>query len=123
MTKSINTAAVYAVFAKADKSQAEFATQLFNLGIFSRKEAQPHVIAYILQAPAYKGCKAYEGQRGLTFTKDTAPHAAMVRILNNCFETVKAPRTTVNKTDPVKSLVTSFGKLTAAEKRRFLASI
>ena len=123
MKKSINTAAIYAVFAKADKSQAEFATQLFNLGIFSRAEALPHVVAYIEQAPAYKGAKAYMGQRGLTFKKDSAPHAAMKRILDNCFETVRKPSTGNNKADPVKSLVTSFNKLTKAEQRRFLASI
>jgi len=120
MTKSINTIAVNKVFADADGSQAGFATRLFNLGIFSRKEAQPHVVAYV--ADKYKA-KPLEGQRGLTFKKDTAPHAAMVRILNNCFETVKAPSTKVNKVDPVKSLVTRFTSLTPAEKRRFLASI
>jgi hypothetical protein len=122
MNKSINTIAVNKVFADADGSQAGFATRLFNLGVFSRKEAQPHVIAYILQAPAYKGCKAYEGQRGLTFTKDTAPHAAMNRILDNCFEKVKTP-STAKKTDAVKALLTRYTALSAAEKRRFLASI
>lgn len=120
MSKSINTTAIYAVFAKADKSQAEFATQLFNLGIFSRAEAMPHVIAYVSEK---YHAKPYMGQRGLTFTKDSAPHAAVKRILDNCFETVRKPSTGNNKVDPVKSLVTSFNKLTKAEQRRFLASI
>jgi hypothetical protein len=120
MTKSINTTAIYAVFAKADKSQAEFATQLFNLGIFSRADATPHVIAYVAQA--YK-VKPYEGQRGLTFIKDSAPHAAVKRILNNCFETVRKPSTKVNKVDDVAQLVKKYEALTAAQKRRFLASI
>ena len=120
MTKSINTAAVYAVFAKADKSQSEFATQLFNLGIFSKAEATPHVIAYVAQA--YK-TKPYMGQRGLTFKKDSAPHAAVKRILNNCFETVRKPSTSSNKVDDVAALVKKYTALTAAQKRRFLASI
>jgi hypothetical protein len=120
MNTSINTTKVYAVFAKADNSQADFATQLFNLGIFSRKEAQPHAARYV--ADKYK-VKVIEGQRGLTVQKDTDAYKAMMRILGNCFETVKSTSTSVNKADPVKSLVTRFGNLSAAEKRRFLASI
>jgi hypothetical protein len=121
MTKSINTQAVYAVFAKADNSQAEFATQLFNLGIFSRADALPHVIAFVSQK---YHAKPYMGQRGLTFIKDSAPHAAVKRILDNCFETVRKPSANkVNKVDPVAKLLKGFGELTAAQKRRFLAGI
>lgn len=120
MTKSINTQAVYAVFAKADNSQAAFATELFNLGIFSRADATPHVIAFVSQK--YKA-KPYMGQRGLTFKKDSAPHAAVKRILDNCFETVRKPSTSSNKVDEVAALVKKYEALTAAQKRRFLASI
>ena len=120
MTKSINTQRINAIFAKADNAQAELATQLFNEGIFNRTDAHPHVIAFC--ATKY-GEKPYTGQRGLTFKKDSPAYQSVKRILNNCFERVTKPRTSVNKADPVKSLVTRFTSLTAAEKRRFLASI
>jgi hypothetical protein len=120
MTKSINTVAINNVFAKADKSQAEFATQLFNLGVFSRADAVPHVMAYVAQT--YKA-KPYQGQRGMTFVKDSPAAQAVKRILNNCFETVKKASTSNNKVDAVKALVTKYEALTAAEKRRFLAAI
>jgi hypothetical protein len=120
MNTSINITKVNAVFAKADNSQADFATQLFNLGIFSRKDAQPYAARYV--ADKYK-VKVIEGQRGLTLQKDTDAYKAMMRILGNCFETVKTPSTSSKKTDVVKSLLTRYGNLSAAEKRRFLASI
>ena len=116
--KQFNTQRINAIFQEADNSQANFATRLFNEGIFSRADAVPHVIAFV--ETKYK-VKAKQGQRGLTFEKDSAPHAAMKRILNNCFES--APRTSNNKTDAVKSLLSRYKKLTPAEKRRFLASI
>jgi hypothetical protein len=119
MTKSFNTQRINAIFQDADNSQAGFATRLFDEGIFNRADAIPHVIAFV--STKYK-VKAKQGQRGLTFEKDTAPHAAMVRILRNCFES--APSTSKsNKTDAVKALLSRYTKLTPAEKRRFLASV
>ena len=125
MTKTINTQRINAIFqeadnSQADNSQADFATRLFNEGIFSRADAIPYVIAFV--EGKYK-VKAKQGQRGLTFEKDTAPHASMKRILNNCFETVAKPSAGNNKTDAVKALLTRYTKLTPAEKRRFLASV
>ena len=120
MTKTINTQRVNAIFNDADNAQATLATRLFNEGIFSKADAIPHVIAFV---SAKYNTKPKQGQRGLTFEKDTAPHAAMVRILRNCFETVAKPSAGDNKTDAVKSLLTRYTKLTPAEKRRFLASI
>ena len=120
MTKTINTQRINAIFQEADNSQADFATRLFNEGIFSRADAIPYVIAFV--EGKYK-VKAKQGQRGLTFEKDTAPHASMKRILNNCFETVAKTSAGNNKTDAVKALLTRYTKLTPAEKRRFLASV
>ena len=118
--KQFNTQRINAIFQEADNSQANFATRLFNEGIFSRADAIPHVIAFV--ETKYK-VKAKQGQRGLTFEKDTAPHASMKRILNNCFESAPRTSTSNNKTDAVKSLLNRYAKLTPAEKRRFLASI
>ena len=85
------------VFQDADNSQASFATRLYDLKIFDKAQAMPHIIKFIEKK--YEGAKAYMGQRGMTFTKDTAEHQAMKRIIANCFET--APKAnTQNKTEP-----------------------
>jgi len=116
---TINTQRVNAILQDADNSQASLATRLFNEGIFSKADAIPYVVAFVSEK--YKA-KAKQGQRGLTFQKDTAPYWAMKRILGNCFES--APSTSGSKkTDAVKSLLSRYTKLTPAEKRRFLASI
>lgn len=117
---TINTQRVYAIFQEADNSQANFATRLFNEGIFSRADALPYVISFV--ETKYK-VKAKQGQRGLTFEKDTAPHASMKRILANCFESTNKKSMSNNKKDPVKSLLTRYTELTPAQKRRFLESI
>lgn len=116
---TINTQRVYAIFQEADNSQANFATRLFNEGIFSRADALPYVISFV--ETKYR-VKAKQGQRGMTFEKDTAPHASMKRILGNCFEST-SKKSGSTKKDPVKSLLTRYTELTPAQKRRFLESI
>ena len=114
-------ASAFAVFNKADNSSVEFLSQLLPLGIASRTDAKPLVIEW---ASKKYNCKPYEGQRGLTFKQGSTARMAMNRVLDRIFggET-KPSKPTANKVDPVKSLVTRFSKLTAAEKRRFLASV
>ena len=117
---TINTQRVNAILQDADNSQASLATRLFNEGIFSKADAIPYVVAFV--SAKYKA-KAKQGQRGLTFEKDTAPYWAMKRILGNCFESTPSTSTGSKKVDAVKSLLTRYTNLTPAEKRRFLASI
>jgi hypothetical protein len=117
---SINKQTVFAIFQDADNSQASFCTRLFNAGVFDKAQAVPLVIEFI---EAKYEAKAKQGQRGLTFEKDTAPHTAMKRILANCFETVSTKPKTSNRTDPIDSLVSKFKKLSKAEQKRFLTSI
>ena len=122
-------ASAFAVFNKADNSSVEFLSQLLPLGIASRADAKPLVIEW---AEAKYKCKAYKGQRGMTFKQGSTARMAMNRVLDRIFggETKPSkpskPKTktkTNDKTDKVTRLVTSFSKLTAAEKRRFLASV
>lgn len=122
MTKSINTKAVYAVFNKADNAPANLATELFNQGIFTRNEARPHAVRW---AAEKYNAKVIKGQRGDTLPQGSAAIQAVTRVLSVIFPSVDiaTPKQSVNKVDPVKSLVTRYGKLSAAEKRRFLASI
>jgi hypothetical protein len=124
---SIKTQA-FAVFNKADNVSVVFLSDLLPLGIGSRADAKPLVIEW---AEAKYKCKAYKGQRGMTFKQGSTARMAMNRVLDRIFggeTTPSKPKTktktkTNSKTDKVARLLTSFGKLTAAEKRRFLASV
>jgi hypothetical protein len=115
-----------AVFNKADNSSVEFLSQLLPLGIASRADAKPLVIEW---AEKKYECKPYMGQRGMTFPQRSTARMAMNRVLDRIFggeikHQASKPKTKTNdKTDKVTRLVTSFSKLTAAEKRRFLASV
>ena len=112
---SINKQNVFKIFQEADNSQASFASRLYDEGIFDKVQAMPLVIEFI--EGKYKGAKAYEGQRGWTFTKDTAEHQAMKRIIANCFETVSKPKgNTQNKTEPKDPLAALLAKIKALPK-------
>jgi hypothetical protein len=117
---SINKQNVFAVFQDADNSQAEFATRLFELGVFSKAQAIPLVIEFI--EGKYE-VKAKDGQRGKTFEKDSAPHTAMKRILNNCFETVKNPSAEKAKKDEVELLLAKIKKLSESDQKRLKDAI
>ena len=125
MTKSINTKAVYAVFNAADAEPANLASKLFNQGIFTRNEARPHAVRW---AAEKYNAKIIKGQRGDTLPQGSAAIQAVTRVLSVIFPSVDTatpttPKPSVNKVDPVKSLVARYGRLSAAEKRSFLASI
>ena len=112
MTNAINKQNVFKIFQEADNSQASFASRLYDEGIFDKTHALPLVIEFI--EGKYK-VKAYMGQRGMTFTKDTAEHQAMKRIIANCFET--APKAnTQNKTEPKDPLAALIAKIKALPK-------
>lgn len=115
-------AQAFAVFNKADDVSVVLLSELLVLGIASRTDAKPLVIEW---ASKKYNCKPYEGQRGLTFKQGSTARMAMNRVLDRIFggETKPSKPKASNKVDPVKSLVTRFSKLTASEKRRFLASV
>jgi hypothetical protein len=115
-------AQAFAVFNKADNVSVVLLSDLLPLGIASRTDAKPLVIEW---ASKKYNCKPYEGQRGTTFKQGSTARMAMNRVLNRIFgdETAPSKPKASNKVDPVKALVTRFSKLTAAEKRRFLASV
>ena len=112
----------------ADIESASLLDTLLSNGVGTRKDAVPYVVFYVTQLPKVTR-KPYEGQRGWTFGRGTAEQRRTDRILDNIFVDVnkdtpkrKKPKTN-SKSDKVARLVTSFSKLTAAEKRRFLASV
>jgi hypothetical protein len=121
---TINKSAVFAVFNAADED-VSLADRLLTLGIGDRATARPLAVEWA--AAKYK-TKAIEGQRGLTLPHGSTALQAVQRVLSAIFPSVDMPQTkpskaTANKVDPVKAMVTRYAKLTAAEKRRFLAAI
>jgi hypothetical protein len=118
--KAINKQTVFAIFNDANHSAASFATRLFNAGVFDKATARTLAVEWAAEKYTQKIIK---GQRGLTLAQDSAGLQAVTRVMKACFESAPSNKSSNNKTDKVKSLVTSFGKLTPAEKRRFLASI
>jgi hypothetical protein len=121
---TINKTAVFAVFNAADED-VSLADRLLTLGIGDRATARPLAVEWA--AAKYKA-KIIKGQRGDTLPRDSAAERAANRVLSVIFPSVDMPKAkpskaTANKVDPVKAMVTRYTKLTAAEKRRFLASI
>ena len=109
----------------ADIESATLLETLLKNGIGTRKDAVPYVVFYVTQLPKVTR-KPYEGQRGWTFGRGTAEQKRTDRILDNIFVDVNAdakkPKTSKKK-DKVARLVSAYEAMTAAEKRRFLASI
>ena len=121
---TINKSAVFAVFNAANED-VSFADRLLTLGIGDRATARPLAIEW---ASAKYKTPIIKGQRGDTLPHGSAALQAVVRVLSVIFPSVDMPKAktkkpTANKVDPVKAMVTRYTKLTAAEKRRFLASI
>jgi hypothetical protein len=75
-------------------------------------------------ATAYQ-CKVkeatYRGEKTISFEGKRKEDAR--NTMRYYFPALNDSRGSSNKVDPVKALLTRYGKLTAAEKRRFLASI
>lgn len=120
-----NKVAVFEVFSDADSSSANFTERLLELGIASRKEAKPLCMEW---ASTKHKEPTRMGNQGLTFKRrSTAAERTMNRVLSVCYPAVDAPKPakpkTSKKTDPVTKLVKSYQALTAAQKRRFLASV
>ena len=121
-----NKVAVFKVFSDADNSSANFTERLLTLGIASRKEAKPLCMEW---ASTKHKEPTRMGNQGLTFKRrSTAAERTMNRVLSVCYPAVDAPKPKTKtkiskKTDPVTKLVKSYQALTAAQKRRFLASV
>ena len=119
-----NKVAVFKVFSDADNSSANFTERLLELGIASRSEAKPLCIEW---ASTKHKEPTRMGNQGLTFKRrNSAAERAVSRVLGVCYPKADAPKPkpkTSKKTDPVAKLVKSYQGLTAAQKRRFLASV
>ncbi len=122
---TFNKAAVFAVFAAADKSSASFAEQLLALGVGDRATARPLVLEWAAQK---YGAKLVQGQRGLMLPRDSAAEQAAKRVLQVCFPQADLPAkqpkiSAARAADPVEKLLAAYNKLTAGEKRSFKAKL
>lgn len=121
---TFNKAAVFAVFAAADKSSASFAEQLLALGVGDRATARPLAMEW---AARKYGVTIEQGQRGDKLPRDSAAEKAMLRVLDVCFPRVDAPKSksidAARAADPVEKLLAAYAKLTAGQKRSFKAKL
>jgi hypothetical protein len=121
---TFNKAAVFAVFAAADKSSASFAEQLLALGVGDRATARPLAMEW---AARKYGVTIEQGQRGDKLPRDSAAEKAMLRVLDVCFPRVDAPKPksidAARAADPVEKLLAAYAKLTAGQKRSFKAKL
>lgn len=107
----------------ADNMSVSILEKLLPLGISDKTTARPFVVYYVAEK---SGAMPYEGQRGITFGYGTNEERRVTRILSKMFDDTAAPKPkakSVNKADDVAKLVAKYETLTAAQKRRFLASI
>lgn len=125
LMSTFNKAAVFAVFAAADKSSASFAEQLLALGVGDRATARPLAMEW---ASKKYGVTIVQGQRGETLPRDSAAEKAMNRVLQVCFPKsdlpAKLPKINAARAaDPVEKLLAAYAKLTAGQKRSFKAKL
>jgi len=107
----------------ADSLSVSILEKLLPLGICDKTTARPFVVYYVAEKT---NTMPYEGQRGITFGYGTTEERRVTRILSKMFDDTVAPKPkakTANKADDVAKLVAKYEALTAAQKRRFLASI
>ena len=124
---TFNNDAVNATF-DAIMLDVSYTEQLFAQGIGDKATARPFALTW---ASAKYSIKLVEGQRGLSLDKaaknyETA-RKAVQRVLDVCFPAMElssaaAPKES-NQADPVAKLLKSFEKLTAAQRKKFLAAV
>jgi hypothetical protein len=92
MKHSFKNAAVFALFDKAENVSINIATELMELGIGSREDATPYVMAWASERNGNAPIR--EGQRGIGFDRSTkngnAAYMQMYRILNFLYSVPKA---------------------------------
>lgn len=121
---ALNTAAYNAaakVFTAIENQSDVWAESLAKAGIVG-----PDVKVYaVIWVSEQTGIAPKDGQRGLTFEKDTPADNRvkyLVRVANGAAAAAAAKRAS-GKTDPVAALLKRFAELTPAQKKAFKAAI
>lgn len=126
---SINKAAVFSLFTRADGNSLSFAEELLALGVGDRATARPLAVEW---ASKKYGVAVKDGQRGLTLDETHAKYEtakqAITRVLSVCFPGSDLPapaggRGRGEQKSAVDKLLAAYGKLSAGEKRSFKAKL
>ena len=124
---TFNNDAVNATF-DAIINDTTYTEALLDQGIGDKATARPFALTW---ASAKYSVKLVKGQRGLALDQTAknyeAARKAVQRVLDVCFPametaSVAAPKES-NQADPVAKLLKSFEKLTAAQRKKFLAAV
>ena len=125
---TFNNAAVNETF-DAIINDTTYTEQLLDQGIGDKATTRPFALTW---AAAKYSVKLVNGQRGLALDQSAknyeAARKAVQRVLDVCFPAMElasvatAPKES-NQADPVAKLLKSFEKLTAAQRKKFLAAV
>lgn len=124
--QDIHTSKAYAVFAKIAKriedKNLDDQMALASVGILPQ-DYRTFAIAYVAQT---SGVMPNEGQRGLTFTKDSREDNRVkyiVRTLNGAADEAAAKRKASKAKTDLEKAIEAFEKLSAAERKAFMKAI
>jgi hypothetical protein len=124
---TFNNDAVNTIF-NAILDDVSYTEKMLDQGIGDKATARPFALTW---AAAKYSVKLVKGQRGLALDQTAknyeAARKAVQRVLDVCFPametaSVAAPKES-NQADPVAKLLKSFEKLTAAQRKKFLAAV
>jgi hypothetical protein len=123
---TFNNDAVNTIF-NAILDDVSYTEKMLDQGIGDRATASPFALTW---ASGKYGVKLVKGQRGLALDQTAknyeAARKAVQRVLNVCFPAMEKPQAAPkesNQADPVAKLLKSFEKLTAAQRKKFLAAV
>ena len=124
--KEFKNDAVAAIF-NAIIDDVSYTEQMLSHGIGDRATARPFALTW---AASKYGVKLVDGQRGLSLDQTSAKYEtarkAVQRVLDVCFPDMEKPKAAPKESkqvDEVAKVLKAFEKLTAAQKKKFLAAI
>ena len=124
--KEFKNDAVAAIF-NAIIDDVSYTEQMLSHGIGDRATARPFALTW---AASKYGVKLVDGQRGLSLDQTSAKYEtarkAVQRVLDVCFPDMEKPKAAPKESkqvDEVAKVLQAFEKLTAAQKKKFLAAI
>ena len=124
--KEFKNDAVAAIF-NAIIDDVSYTEQMLSHGIGDRATARPFALTW---AASKYGVKLVDGQRGLSLDQTSAKYEtarkAVQRVLDVCFPDMEKPKAAPKESkqvDEVAKVLQAFEKLTAAQKKKFLAAV
>lgn len=124
--QDIHTSTAYVAFARIAKQiearNLDYQMALASAGILPQ-DYRTFAIAYVAQT---SGVMPNEGQRGLTFTKDSREDNRvkyLVRTLNGAADEAAAKRKASKAKTDLEKAIEAFEKLSASERKAFMKAV